>query len=87
MCKGDKSAAIGLAGAALVLGAWTLGMAMASPAKVEGEAARPARLLGQCKGVMLAAMQEDDFPKGCDWIEPIRYADDGVTVWRDDTMP
>lgn len=32
----------------------------------------PARLIGQCHGQLLAGMEEDEFPEGCDWIEPIR---------------
>lgn len=35
--------------------------------------ARPVQLLGQCGGVIMAAMEESDFPAGCAWIEPINY--------------
>ena len=35
--------------------------------------ARPARLIGVCSGQMLAAMEEDEFPAGCDWIELINF--------------
>lgn len=37
------------------------------------EAAKPARLIGHCDGQLFAAMEEDHFPEGCDWIEVIRY--------------
>lgn len=34
--------------------------------------AREARLIGRCDGVLMAGMEEDSFPAGCAWIEPIR---------------
>lgn len=37
----------------------------------------PARLIGQCGGRILAAMEESAFPAGCNWIEPIR-TEEGV---------
>ena len=36
-------------------------------------AAVPARLIGECDGRIMAAMEESAFPAGCAWIEPIRY--------------
>lgn len=35
--------------------------------------ATPARLIGECNGQLFAAMEEDQFPSGCAWIEPIHY--------------
>lgn len=35
-------------------------------------AARQVRLVGQCDGKILAAMEESDFPAGCAWIEPVK---------------
>lgn len=34
--------------------------------------AQEVRLIGECGGRYFAAMEEDMFPKGCEWIEPIR---------------
>lgn len=34
--------------------------------------AREARLIGRCDGVLMAGMEESDFPAGCAWIDPIR---------------
>lgn len=31
------------------------------------------RLIGMCHGKLLGAMNEDDFPYGCDWIEAVKY--------------
>jgi len=47
--------------------------------------ATEARLIGRCDGRIMAAMQEDQFPAGCDWIEPIRYSEEdhnGATALR-----
>lgn len=38
--------------------------------------AQPARLIGLCDGQVLAAMEEDQFPAGCDWIEPIHFQEE-----------
>lgn len=35
-------------------------------------AARPAALVGVCGGQLMAAMNEDDFPAPCQWIERIK---------------
>lgn len=40
--------------------------------------ATEARLIGECNGRLLAAMEESDFPAGCTWIELIRL--DGESV-------
>lgn len=34
--------------------------------------AREVRLIGDCNGRIMAALEEDQFPAGCRWIEPIR---------------
>ncbi len=39
---------------------------------LEPSAAKPIRLVGDCGGRIMAAMEESDFPAGCAWIEPIR---------------
>ena len=31
------------------------------------------RLIGECDGKLLAAMEESAFPAGCAWIEPVRW--------------
>lgn len=31
------------------------------------------RLIGECDGKFYGAMEEDQFPTGCAWIEPIRF--------------
>lgn len=31
------------------------------------------RLIGECGGKFYGAMEEDQFPTGCAWIEPIRF--------------
>lgn len=45
----------------------------ALPASDPSIASAPAgdRLIGLCGGVTMTAVEEDDFPYGCDWIEPI----------------
>lgn len=30
------------------------------------------RLIGECNGQFYGGMEEDEFPDGCTWIEPIR---------------
>lgn len=35
--------------------------------------AREIRLIGECNGKFYGAMEEDQFPAGCTWIEPIRF--------------
>lgn len=35
--------------------------------------AKPIRLIGECNGLFYGGMEEDEFPDGCAWIEPIRY--------------
>ncbi len=30
------------------------------------------RLIGECNGITMAAMEESAFPEGCTWIEPVR---------------
>lgn len=35
--------------------------------------AREIRLIGECDGKFYGAMEEDQFPAGCAWIEPIRF--------------
>ena len=51
-------------------------LAAAEPAAIE------ARLIGYCGGRVLAAVEESSFPAGCNWIEPIRYLEDGGAAWR-----
>lgn len=38
-----------------------------------GSKAREIRLIGECDGKFYGAMEEDQFPAGCAWIEPIRF--------------
>lgn len=57
-------------GVGLWVGPSVVAVLMPAPtlAKVE---AQPARLIGVCAGQVYAGQEEDSFPMGCDWIEPI----------------
>ena len=33
--------------------------------------AQPIRLIGMCHGQLLGGLEEDHFPEGCKWIEPV----------------
>ncbi len=60
----------------------TAGVAVASREAPAVEA----RLIGFCNGRVFAGMSESAFPEtGCEWIEPIRYLEDGSAQWRDDS--
>lgn len=54
-----------------------IGVALIGANLANGFAAEPAasevRLIGECNGRLLAAMEESSFPAGCEWIEPIRF--------------
>lgn len=43
---------------------------------VSEQHAHEARLIGLCSGRIYAAMEEDQFPSGCDWIEPIHFEEE-----------
>lgn len=66
--QADKAAGISVSES---LASHGIGRAAISPA-MGGERARPARLIGRCNGVLLAGMEESDFPMDCQWIERIR---------------
>lgn len=68
--RNQALAALGLAGAFMA------GIAAANVARngfAEEPAAIEARLIGECDGRILAALEESSFPAGCEWIEPIRF--------------
>lgn len=35
--------------------------------------ATPIRLIGECNGQLMGAMEESAFPEGCAWTEPVRW--------------
>lgn len=39
----------------------------------QAQQAHEIRLIGECDGKFYGAMEEDQFPTGCAWIEPIRF--------------
>lgn len=39
--------------------------------------AQPIRLIGMCNGQLLGAMEEDQFPAPCEWIEGVRFEEKG----------
>lgn len=41
--------------------------------EVPNKQAEEVRLLGFCNGKLLAAKEEDQFPTGCLWIEPVNH--------------
>lgn len=45
-------------------------LAEAQPAQADAE---PIRLIGLCHSQLLGGIEEDSFPAGCDWIEPVRF--------------
>lgn len=62
-----------LAGAALAL---PIGLGLGAEVGLRSAAAQaaPVRLVGLCSGRLLGALEEDAFPAGCSWIEPVRFA-------------
>lgn len=65
-----------------VLGALFLFLLMASiwavnwaTTELSVHPSHPVRLIGLCDGVLHGAQQEDQFPKDCDWIEPLEDLD------------
>lgn len=59
--------------AALALSSVVLLGSMVRTSAEAGEAptAQPIRLIGMCNGQLLGAMEEDQFPAPCEWIEGV----------------
>lgn len=59
--------------AAAVFVACLYGLLVSQIVKLVGYEATEIRLIGECDGKFYGAMEEDQFPAGCAWIEPIRF--------------
>lgn len=66
----DRAFAAGMLALAATVAALGIASIESRPHAIE------ARLIGECHGRLLAAMEESSFPAGCAWIEPIRMESD-----------